>query len=241
MCQGWTNSETCIKKQTGLGIGVVKIKGKNRYHEYDVCDKDKVNDGGADYIYDSNTCNFHFLPVLASDEVVDTLKYYLAAAEDVTNKIYDILNEKHHRVNVSKGNGNFFNAKRFPQAYRDKGLANAFFKYVSFTDSDRRQYTINFMRWYIEDGNVNCILGEIQFDTTRHGLGYVNRKGEINYPNTQEKQALNEIKTLKGNNEICIFNPNVGDIWEISNDENKLTCIVDAFESFIARVKEVAK
>lgn len=225
----WTNSNHDICTWTGkdgLGIGKVYLKDK----EYEVLGKDEKEETA--YILDKKHGNFHFLPVLKPGKVIDDLNDYLSKVKDVQDKLHSKLSEKYNLSNgKGKGTGKI-KEKRFPQVYVDNGLDNGFFRYVRVTDEQSgRLFTINFMRWYVENETINCVMGGIQFDSTEKDEK-VNFAGSISYPKTSEGQDL---KNLTSNKSIYFFNPSVSDIWK--ENEN----LVKEFEAFIEKVNELEK
>ncbi len=227
MDKRWTNSDSEIKTWTG-GLGIGKVFLKDKENGYEVLGKDKEETA---YIFDTNTGNFHFLPVLKTDEIVADLQDYLDTAMDVINQIkkklppenYTVCPERTGRLNTG-----------LPQDYEKWQIDNAFFKYVQI-EKNGRYFTINFMRWYVKKENktINCIMGGIQFDSTATKNQSVNSQGSIGYPNTDEAQ---ELENLEPKNEVYVYNPRVKDIWKVA--DNGANQLVEEFMNFIDKVNK---
>ena len=227
----WTNCEKTIQEMTKrtIYIGNVEINGK----KYDVLNKNKDEDNA--YIYDSKTGNFHFLPALDTGTNVDTdIMSYLTAVEVAQEKIYNIIKDKDKfKLKNRKGKGTG-RLERYPSEYKDKygDDKNYFFKHITVKIEDHI-YTINFMKWYIKNDILNCKFGEIQFNTTTQSEGRINQDG-IYYPECEGSQS--EL-SLNGEYQECFYNPkDVGDIWEIVENDEKAQKVVEEFEKFIDNV-----
>lgn len=253
----WTNSDSEIKTWTdGKGIGKVFLKDKKtgKKKEYEVLGKD-YKDEETPYIFHTTHGNFHFLPVLEPEKVIDDLKDYLCTVETVRKKLYDKLSLKSYdSISPQTEYCGQINGK-FPQAYLDKksdGITNNFYKRVT-VKTNGRFFTINFMRWYVKEENktINCIMGGIQFDSTEDG--YVNskcpkkEKAIITYPVTRDEQELKGLMSNEVNGKrVYFFHPSVSDIWEMTNgkleeQQSKLQSVIDEFNQFIEKVNELEK
>ena len=148
-----------------------------------------------------------------------------------------MINGKYIINKIVKGNGRIY-YKRYPSEYKSNGFCNGFFKYISI-QIENRWFTINFMRWYIEDNKVNCRFGEIQFDATDNGHVNIknNYKTKIKYSNDYIDQPEKKIRLNE--DQVCVYNPELPNIWKIQK-ENAYDEVVRKFDKFIENViKEV--
>lgn len=93
-------------------------------------------------------------------------------------------------------------------------------------------YRINFMRMYVDDNEVNCIMNELQYDKDTTDNGYyfnVGKDGGIDicYPSSHNDGSLG--KNSAGN---VAYNPYDASYSDILNDPQK---IVNSFLTFVAR------
>ena len=220
----WLNDEKEIEGRTGLQIGKVEINGK--IFEKNIC------------LYECKSDNFHLLPELSLDGAETALKCYIKVVREVQTEIYKRISIKYN-LKKGKGNGQGNLSKDiYPLDYTNHGIDNKFYKYIRVWVG-QRNYTINFMRWYIDkDKKVNCRFGEIQFDTTididgRVNIKKDNEKTKINYPNAYINQSEKMIRLNE--DQVCIYNPtDVGNIWKIQKEE-AYDNVVEKFENFIKK------
>lgn len=231
----WKTEEKEIEERTGLGIGVVEIRGKT--FKNNIC------------LYDCDSANFHLLPDLNLEDAKEAVEDYIKTLNSVQDEIYKRIQSKYNLQNgKGKGTGTL-SEKVYPLEYREREIPNGFYKYISVYDG-QRFYTINFMRWYIDKENkVNCRFGEIQFDTTMNEKKRVNtarlsekdkkQKDIIRYPESYKHQSEKVIR-LDGECQACIYDPkDVGDIWQIKK-ESCYDEVVEKFAEFIEEVKKQA-
>ena len=182
-------------------------------------------------IFDTNSYNFHLCPPEGEcQDIIDCIK-------DKRSKIIDFL-KNNPSIEMIKGSD--------PSKAEDKkdiiyvitgagkiGGRNEFkglFKYI-LAKKNCIKYELNFMRFFIEDKKVNCILKAIQFDRC---IGAAVNMGGICYPKStieEETEILKKHKEKKFNVEefksgksFC-FNPSVS-----YDSENE---IAGAFIDFI--------
>ena len=229
----WIKEKSDIEKRTGLKPGSVKIKDET--FENNIC------------LYDCKSANFHLLPRLDLEGAESALNDYLKVVEEVQKEINNIIKCRLSDLARIKGKGNL---NEYPPEYKERGIRNAFYKYISIYDG-QRYYTINFMRWYIDKENkVNCRFGEIQFDTTINKKRRVNTaqfkekdrgKDIIRYPKSYKGQSEKMIR-LDGEDQVCVYNPKgIGNIWKIQEEAKKeeQKAYNDVVENFIEFIKKV--
>lgn len=209
----FTNCSKTIKKETGLEIGDLYYLNK----KVDLC-RDNI------YFFDTKTYNFHLLPDISDSNRTIWTKY----SEKITKLLEEIKLENNPNLEPKKiSQGNCVGFKKSP---------NNFFRRIEVKNSKENQiFILNFMRFYIENKKVNCILGEFQFDTFLNGKK-INYKKNIAYPETKFDQELTDIKL--NDNGVCVYNPkNLGSIWTC-NPEDVAKEFVDFIECiFFERYK----
>lgn len=207
----FTNSSEEIKKETGLEIG-------NLYY----MDKAIKLYKGSDYLFDTDSFNFHLLPNIENYEDKEKWEKYFEKIQTLRENIADKLNELLNKIEFDvsiRSNG-------ICEKYTDNPEDYHFFRYIKVIEKSNGQYIrgylLNFMRFYIENKKVNCILGEFQFDTVpcynNGNLKNINSNDNIAYPKTKFDQDLTDIQL--NDNGVCVFNPkNLGSIHDCNNED----------------------
>ena len=183
-------------------------------------------------IFDNKSLNFHFYP---SDEVV--CNTWATEMDKMIDKIKTVIEDNDEYAickkceliekNKTKDKIYFYIQK----SGNLRGTSCNLFKYIS-TVRNGNLYELNFMRFYIDDNKVNCIVKAVQFDrivrnekTKNITKEYANQHG-ICYPKTDEhhKSLQKLINTNKNKN--FFYNPQV----DFGNSADE---ILKAFVDFI--------
>lgn len=173
-------------------------------------------------VFDENSNNFHLLPKIENDEDKEKWEKYFDQIQklrtDIAKKLKELLektkwNEIEFDVSI-RSNGICKKYTDIPKDYH-------FFRHIKVIEKSNdpyiRVFLLNFMRFYIENKKVNCILGEFQFDTFLNGKK-INYKKNIAYPETKFDQELTDIKL--NDNGVCVYNPkNLGSIHDCNNED----------------------
>lgn len=181
-------------------------------------------------VFDENSNNFHLLPKIENDEDKEKWEKYFDQIQklrtDIAKKLKELLektkwNEIEFDVSI-RSNGICKKYTDIPKDYH-------FFRHIKVIEKSKsnsqciRGYLLNFMRFYIENKKVNCILGEFQFDSVpynKNGLNLknINSKDNIAYPKTKFDQDLTDIKLNPRG--ACVYNPkNLGSIHDCNNED----------------------
>lgn len=173
-------------------------------------------------VFDENSNNFHLLPKIENDEDKEKWKKYFEKIQtlrkNIADKLKELLNKIEFDVSI-RSNG-------ICEKYTDNPKDYHFFRYIKVIEKSNdpyiRGFLLNFMRFYIENKKVNCILGEFQFDTVpcyNNGkLKKINSNGYIAYPQTKFDQDLTDIKLNPRG--VCVYNPkNLGSIHDCNNED----------------------
>lgn len=110
------------------------------------------------FLYDNRSGNVHFFP--EDKKLADCWsKKITKKREEILNALKEKIKERNRNYKISRrgGTAKFANGTAYEEA-------QSIFKYIGI-DSDNRKYDLIFCRFYKTEGNVNCILNGIQFES----------------------------------------------------------------------------
>lgn len=231
-----TNDRATIKAYTnGLEPGELYIAGS----EHKVVYSEKVKEGEKETIFDTNTYNFHLYPEYTEDNRKSMEKFCndtCRLRRDIIQKIKEISTEPVEEVNeagfkeaVTNNNilyihgGGGRSGVLYPlrgSVYADNNL-NHMFKYISVRKNGNT-YHLNFMRFFVENKQVNCIFRQYQYDCML--------RKRVRYPMTGKNESLEvwSKNIQKDNTDIeFYYNP------EVEFDKSSAEEVAKSFLEFI--------